>query len=223
MVKAVIFDMYETLITLHACPLYFSGEMAADAGIPVEDFRAAWYPSEMDRTLGKLTLEQALMLVLEQFGCYSEELLALMGEKRRAAKRASFDHLHPEVLPMLRALMARGVKIGLITNCFLEEAEYIQQSELYPFFHTAMLSCVEGLAKPDEAIFHRCTAGLGVAPHECLYVGDGGSRELETAQGLGMQAAQAVWYLKEGTLQPKGRMPEFTQLETPMDVLGMLG
>ena len=145
-----------------------------------------------------------------------------MGEKRRAAKRASFDHLHPEVLPMLRALKARGMKIGLITNCFLEEAEYIRQSELFSLFDAAMLSCVEGLAKPDEAIFHRCMAGLGVAPNEYLYVGDGGSRELETAQSLGMQAAQAVWYLKAGTNQPKGRMPEFTQLETPMDVLGLL-
>lgn len=222
MKKAVIFDMYETLITLHASALYFSAEMAADAGIPVDDLRRAWYPSEMDRTLGKVSLEEALRPILEQFGCYSDDLLALMGEKRRAAKRASFDHLHPEVLPMLRALKARGVKIGLITNCFLEEAEYIRQSELYPFFHTAMLSCVEGVAKPDEAIFHRCTAGLGVAPQECLYVGDGGSRELETAQALGMKAAQAVWYLKEGTLQPKGRMPEFAQLETPMAVLEML-
>ncbi len=222
MKKAVIFDMYETLITLHASALYFSAEMAADAGVPVEDFRRMWYPSEMDRTLGKVSLEEALRPILTEFGCYSDGLLALMGEKRRAAKRASFDHLHPEVLPMLRALKAQGVKIGLITNCFLEEAEYIRQSELYPFFHTAMLSCVEGLAKPDEAIFHRCMEGLGVAPQECLYVGDGGSRELETAQSLGMQAAQAVWYLKEGTLQPKGRMPEFAQLETPMDVLGML-
>ena len=222
MIKAVIFDMYETLITLHASPLYFSAEMAADAGIPVEDFRTAWYPTEMDRTLGRLTLEEALTPILKQAGRYSEGLLDLMGEKRRAAKRASFDHLHPEILPMLRMLRARGVKVGLITNCFWEEAEYIRQSELYPFFHMAMLSCVEGMAKPDEVIFHRCTEGLGVAPNECLYVGDGGSRELETAQSLGMQVAQAVWYLKAGSLQPKGRMPEFTQLETPMDVLGLL-
>lgn len=222
MKKAVIFDMYETLITLHASPLYFSAEMAADAGIPVDAFRAEWYPSEEDRMLGRLSLEEALKPILLKHGCYSEQLLALMGEKRRTAKRASFDHVHPEILPMLRALKARDVKIGLITNCFLEEAEYIRQSELYPFFHTAMLSCVEGLAKPDVAIFDRCTAGLGVTPQECLYVGDGGSRELETAQSLGMQAAQAVWYLKEGTNQPVGRKPGFKQLESPVEVLGLL-
>lgn len=222
MIRAVIFDMYETLITLHAAPLYFSAEMAADVGVPVEAFRAAWYPTEEDRTLGRLDLEAALRLVLEQFGRCKQPLIDLMVEKRKAAKRASFDHVHPQVLPMLQALRDRGMKIGLITNCFWEEAEYIRQSELFPYFDTAMLSCAEGVAKPDVAIFHRCTAGLGVAPQECLYIGDGGSRELETARSLGMQTAQAVWYLKEGTLQPKGRMPEFRQLEEPMDVLKMI-
>lgn len=37
MMKAVIFDMYETLITHYHCPLYFSAEMAADA------VQAVWY------------------------------------------------------------------------------------------------------------------------------------------------------------------------------------
>ncbi len=222
MVKAVIFDMYETLITLHAAPLYFSAEMAADAGIPVEDFRRAWYPSEMDRTLGRLDLEAALRPVLEQFGCCRQPLIDLMVEKRKAAKRASFDHIHPQVVPMLQALRDKGLRIGLITNCFWEEAEYIRQSQLFPFFDAAQLSCEVGLCKPDPAIYYRCVQQMGVAPEKCLYIGDGGSRELETAQSLGMQAAQAVWYLKEGTLQPKGRMPEFTQLEAPMDVLGIL-
>lgn len=222
MVKAVIFDMYETLITLHAAPLYFSAEMAADAGIPVDEFRWEWYPSEMDRTLGKLDLEAALTPVLQQFGCCSRALIDLMVEKRRAAKRASFDHIHPEILPMLQALRDRDMKIGLITNCFWEEAEYIRQSQLFPYFDAALLSCEVGLCKPDKAIYHRCTGMLGVTAEECLYIGDGGSHELETARILGMQTAQAVWYLKDGTNQPKGRMPEFCQLETPMDVLGML-
>ena len=39
MIKAVIFDMYETLITLFDSPLYFGTQMAADAGIPEEKFQ----------------------------------------------------------------------------------------------------------------------------------------------------------------------------------------
>ena len=52
MVKAVIFDMYETLITHYHSPLYFSAQIAADAGIPVDKFQALWRPVEQKRTLG---------------------------------------------------------------------------------------------------------------------------------------------------------------------------
>ncbi len=36
MVKAVLFDMFETLISHYNCPVYFGKEMAVDAGIPAE-------------------------------------------------------------------------------------------------------------------------------------------------------------------------------------------
>lgn len=39
MIKAVIFDMYETLITLFESPLYFGTQMAFDAGIAEEKFQ----------------------------------------------------------------------------------------------------------------------------------------------------------------------------------------
>ena len=51
MVKAVIFDMYETLITHYESPLYFGTQMAHDAGIEEEIFLETWHSSEEDRTL----------------------------------------------------------------------------------------------------------------------------------------------------------------------------
>ena len=54
MTKAVIFDMYETLITHYNCPLYFGGEMAADAGVSREEFFRVWRNDEYEwmRTVG---------------------------------------------------------------------------------------------------------------------------------------------------------------------------
>ncbi len=60
---------------------------------------------------------------------------------------------------------------------------------------------------------------LNVNAEECLYVGDGGSQELETAEMLGMKAIQAVWYLKEGMQQPVGRKYNFLQAESPLEVI----
>jgi FMN phosphatase YigB (HAD superfamily) len=77
----------------------------------------------------------------------------------------------------------------------------------------------QGLVKPDKEIFYRCLQKLSVKAEECLYVGDGGSQELETAKALGMRAVQAVWYLQEGTEQPSGRKPAFRHMETPLAVM----
>lgn len=128
MIKAVIFDMFETLISYHICPVYFGTQMA-------------------------------------------------------------------------------------------EEATRIRRSELFPYFDVVCFSNEQGICKPEKEIYHRCVEALSVQLEECLYVGDGGSRELETAQELGMKVVQATWYLKEGTSQPVGRMSEFEEARMPMDVV----
>lgn len=60
MIKAVIFDMYETLITLFGSPFYFVRQMASDADVEEETFREIWRAAETDRTIGKMTLEEVL-------------------------------------------------------------------------------------------------------------------------------------------------------------------
>ncbi|MBD5395490.1 MAG: hypothetical protein HDR71_14770 [Lachnospiraceae bacterium] len=45
---------------------------------------------------------------------------------------------------------------------------------------------------------------------------------MEAAEMVGMKAVQAAWYLKEGTMQPSKRKPEFIQLETPLDILNII-
>lgn len=219
MIQAVIFDMFETLITHYEAPLYFGAQMAQDAGIDEERFLALWRPTESDRSVGRLTLEDTLEMILRSCGRYSEALVQKLTAKRIATKEACFRHLHPEILPMLSALRARGCRIGLISNCYSEEAPVIRKSILFPYFDAVCLSFEQGVQKPDEEIFYRCTKALLVPPAACLYVGDGGSHELEAARALGMTAAQAVWYLHEDMTQPSQRNPDFLQLETPLAVL----
>ena len=141
-------------------------------------------------------------------------------EKRIAIQADCFRHLHPGIVPMLWALRERGIRIGLITNCFSEEAELIRESQLYPYFDAPCLSWEEGTRKPDPAIYRTCLGRLGIAPEACLYVGDGGSFELETARSLGLRALQATWY-RQGAFEHKqaALRPDFPQLSDPMEVL----
>lgn len=222
MIKVIIFDMYETLITHYQSPLYFGKQMAADAGIPESKFRKLWDATESDRTVGKLTLEEVIEAILRECGCYSEELFQRIVQKRIQVKEECFRHLHKEIVPLLSGLKQNGMKVGLISNCFSEEVAVIRNSALFPYFDAVCLSYEQGIQKPDAEIYRRCTAQLCVTAGECLYVGDGGSHELEAAREVGMSAVQAVWYLQEGTNQPCGRKPDFRQIESPLELLRVI-
>jgi len=247
MIRAVIFDMYETLITHYDSPLYFSTEMAADAGIPLDRFQRIWRETDHARTIGELTLEQVLERIFREHqgienvhgigdyysvgecqgtaegGTYLKEAadnrMQRIVAKRTGVKEELFNHLHPEIVLMLEGLRAEGYLIGLISNCFSEEAQVIRKSILFPYFDAVCLSYEQGLAKPDRGIYEKCVEMLDLKPEQCLYVGDGGSRELEAARDCGMHPVQAVWYFKEGTMQPVGRKAEFVPMETPLEVL----
>ena len=217
-IQAVIFDMYETLVTQFCSPLYYGTQIAEDLGLKAEEFLPGWRATEEARATGRLTFEAAMAQLLRCHGLSGHHRRVV--EKRIAIQADCFRHLHPGILPMLCALRERGIRIGLITNCFSEKARLIRESRLYPYFDAPCLSWEEGTRKPDPAIYRTCLGRLGIAPEECLYVGDGGSFELETARSLGLRALQATWY-RQGAFEHKqaALRPDFPQLSDPMEVL----
>lgn len=219
MIKAVIFDMFETLITHFETPLYFGREMSEDMGVSYDEFIVYWRATEDDRTKGIISFDDVIKNALYSFGQYSDEVFELVLKKRTETKIDCFRHLHEDIIPMLDGLKAKGVKIALISNCFSEEAKVIRKSILFPYFDVAILSCEHGIRKPEESIYNLCMEKLNVEAKECIYVGDGGSHELETAELVGMRPLQATWYLKEKSLQPVGRLSEFEGVNNPLDVI----
>ena len=219
MIKAVVFDMFETLVTHFESPVYMAKQICEDIGITEQKFREIWDKTDEDRTLGKKSLEEVIEAILRANNCYSCELFEMIIEKRKQSKVECFNHIHSEITPMLTAIKEMNIKVGLITNCYFEERDVIKSSVLYEYFDAVCMSCELGVKKPDAAIFRKCVQELDVSPDECIYVGDGGSLELEAAQDNGMHPIQAVWYLKDGTKQPAKRKADFLQAESPLDVV----
>ena len=220
MVKAVIFDMFETLVSLFEGKAYFGEDMAADIAISYEEFRDPWHATENDRTLGKMTIEEGIGAALRVVGAYSEENVQLLASKRRASLDDTFSAIPKESDQLLQHLHDNGIKTGLISNCFSDEAEYIRKCRLYPLLDKALLSYEEGIGKPNPAIYLKIVEELDVHPEECLYVGDGGSNELFTAEEIGMKPIQALWY-RPIMYEPHVPSPvyeEFLHAETQTDI-----
>lgn len=219
MIRVVIFDMYETLVTLMTGPRCFSRDMAALAGADEAAFRRIWRSTEDARMLGRMTFEAAVQESLKGCGAWSEAAYQAIIRQRAASREIRPERLHPGILPLLEQLHGQGLRVGLITNCQSEEAQAIRSSVLWPHFDAPVMSWEAGVMKPDPAIFRLCMEQLGAKAEECLFVGDGGSGELTAACAMGMRPLQAAWYLQEGLPQPVGRLAEFPQAGVPGDVL----
>lgn len=224
MIKAVIFDMFETLVTLFVGRTYFSEDIAKDLGVPLQDFRREWHATEKDRTLGRLTMAEGVSIALKKLGIYSEDNVKLICQKRLDALGDTFANIPQESIKLLQDLRQKGIKTGLITNTFSDERDLIRKSPLYPLFDVTMISYEQGLSKPDPAIYQRMLDALKLSPEECLYVGDGGSRELYAARDIGMQALQCTWF-HELAFEPHIPCPlldEFPHADRREEVLNYL-
>ena len=221
MIKACIFDMFETLVTLFTGRIYFSDDFARDMNIPYDEYRAFWHETDHDRTTGKLTIGEAAESVLKKLGRYSPEAVEHLLAKRHESISDSFEATPEETYFLLKELKKRGIRTGLISNCYSDEREMIRSSSLMPYFDSVKLSYEQGVKKPDLKLFYDIAEDLGVRTEECLFVGDGGSHELQAATASGMKAVQANWFrhLAYDPHIPCGIYPEFIQADTQTDVL----
>lgn len=222
MINAVIFDMYETLITQYNNPQYFGRHIANDVDIEESVFMKSWEATEYDKTIGKMTFEDAVSKILKENNRYTDELMNEISNKRKTAKKDNFKHLNKQIIPLLEELKKREIKIALITNCYSEEVEVIRNSCLFNYFDVVCFSYEEGLKKPDEKIFKLCLNRLNLCADECLYVGDGGSCELEGAENVGIKAVQAVWYIKNIPFYRDKISNKYSNVECPLDVLDIV-
>ena len=81
-----------------------------------------------------------------------------------------------------------------LSNCYSDEADAIRKSSIFPYLDVALLSYEQGICKPDYEIYKKAMEELGITAEECLYVGDGGSKELFAARDLGMRCLQALYF-----------------------------
>ena len=226
MIKAVIFDMFETLVTLFEGKTYFSENVAEDLGLgaQLEEYRKYWHATENDRTLGKMTFAQGIETALRQLGQYTPQKVELVMKHRREALKDTFSAIPKESVQLLQELKARGPKIGLMTNTFSDERDFIRACELFPYFDVPLISYEIGICKPSQEMFSKMTERLGVTAAECLYVGDGGSHELYAARQAGMHPVQCTWFheLAFEPHVPCQILDDFEHVETQLNVLKFL-
>jgi len=196
--KAVIFDLFETLITEWGQYKYTNREVAADLGIELYDFRSESARLQKSRYAGGiLDTAEFYKIMLERLGLnVDESLIQMVAAKRESSKKKCFETIDPAVLTLIQALKQSGYKIGLISNCSAEEIIGLKDCALFGYLDAVVLSCDVGLIKPDAEIYEYCASLLQENAADCFFVGDGGSDELNGAKNAGMTPLRALWFVK---------------------------
>lgn len=224
--KAVLFDLFETLISEYADGVRKASRAnrndAARLGLAHDVYRREWGACHDKRMAGQFADYFAVMrhILAGQNAKADESVLRQLYEERVLEKKAAFRDIDPEVFDLLDRLKQAGLKLGLISNCTEEEVQGWQTCGLAPYFDEVLFSYQVGCAKPDPAIYRLACDRLGMEAEQCLFIGDGGSDELNGASRAGMKACHAVWYLPSSMWD---RVDGYPRLERPLQALDVLG
>ena len=199
MARAVFFDLFETLITEFVDGKRISNrnyDYKALLGMENKVFKREWGLRSDRRMRGHYPSFHAVIheiLAAHDLTC-PYATLEQLHQERIQEKLLPFQHIDSRMYAMLQDLKDRGLQLGLISNCTEEEVCGWQSSKLASYFDSVIFSYDAAMAKPDAAIYQLGCSQLGVKPEEAVFVGDGGSNELEGAASAGMMPLHAFWY-----------------------------
>ncbi|MDP6822987.1 MAG: HAD hydrolase-like protein [Dehalococcoidia bacterium] len=191
MTRAVLFDLFGTLVPSPPANGYRDvvDSIAGIAGLPPEEFFYRWMSVNDDRLKGTFgSSEGEIGHVMDLSGItLSNGQLAECVRIRRAAMGPWLEP-KPGCFETLQQLSDDGIALGLVSDCVFDVPAVWPSTPFAGLFSTTVFSCVEGRRKPDARLYEKAMADLGIRPAESIFVGDGGSNELQGARDLGISA-----------------------------------
>ncbi len=189
--KAVIFDLFGTLIPNYAFSAYRESVLAVAGAlkVPAEEFWRIWMEYFDKSTIGLFdTTEEKVAFILKQMGFQAVESQIKSALQTRYRHESATMLPRPEAEPVLGEIKQKGLKIGLITDCSPEAPLTWPETTIAAYFDATIFSCEVKVRKPDPRIYQMALEALKVQAGECLYVGDGNSQEHYGAKTVGMTA-----------------------------------
>jgi len=204
-IRAVSFDVGWTLAYPEASMWEIFGELCTQAGVPT----APESCEQLVRALWSAGAEQAEQRFhagasypdsdaefFTTFGQMGQLIFAQMGVpdadegliQRFLVRFWNADNwtVFPEVIEVLAALRARGLRVGVLSNAPSNLPSFLERLGLTPHLDFTVVSALEGVKKPDRRIFEVALMRAGVAPEETLHVGDMYLEDIVGGRAAGM-------------------------------------
>ncbi|WP_413376378.1 HAD family hydrolase [Paenibacillus taichungensis] len=220
-IRAVIFDLYETLITEYSNESRKVSRISRDyqelIGLSNKEFSKEWNNRQEIRMTGAFPDYFSVIkdIIEKQSLIYEDKVIRALYRERVHEKSVPFLDILQEIIELLEVLRKKDIKLGLISNCTEEEVQSWKYSELAQYLDEVIFSYQVGFAKPDNRIYELVCSRLGITANECIFVGDGGSNELDGASRNVMNAYHATWFIPEFI---SSRITDYKKLKKPIDL-----
>lgn len=190
--KSVVFDLFHTIVDPEDFrpKSYRRADLVAqELNVDLRSFSSYWSDSLARRnTARSQTIVKLIKDYLSLHGKkFDEEIIAKVDLEMGRYQDMAILNPRPETVSGLETLAQRGMKLGLLSNCDEREIRRWPDSPLAQYFDAVCFSCDIGFTKPSPTAFTIVLERLGTSPREAVYVGDGGSNELEGARQAGFR------------------------------------
>jgi putative hydrolase of the HAD superfamily len=194
MIKSVIFDLDGTLLDRNKSLVHFIDEQYERL---IKDFKHVDKLSFLNRFIeldnrGYVWKDKVYQKLVNEFQLPLDWNVLLTDYKVRFSLHAI---CFPNTIELLKRLKEKEYKLGLITNGFGDfQTRNIEAIGISDYFDVILISELEGIRKPDPAIFIKAAEKLNSNPAECVYIGDHPTNDVIASRDVGMRG---IW--KEDT------------------------
>jgi putative hydrolase of the HAD superfamily len=168
--EACLVDAYDTIVTCDFSIL--RNELSALAGISPDTWQVEYARIGALVSDGRLSKAEAFARLLR--AADREASPALVAELVRQDQELLLAHarLYDDVIPFLRGLRERGIKIAIVSNCTENTRPLLVKYGVDKLADALVLSCEVRSAKPAAEIFRCALDRLEVAAEAAVFVDD---------------------------------------------------
>jgi putative hydrolase of the HAD superfamily len=182
---ACLLDAYDTIVYTD-----FSAhrdELPKLAGISADAMFREFSRLGPALSVGQISITEAFAQILQACGVEPRAgLVRAMADKSRELLLLA-GRLYDDVLPFLRTLRSRGIKIAIVSNCDENTRDLLVELGVAALADALVLSNEVGAVKPTAQIYQYALDELGVTAEAALFV-DNNATFCAGAAALGIHA-----------------------------------
>jgi putative hydrolase of the HAD superfamily len=223
-IKAVLFDLGDTLVNfgkLRTAKLFHDAARTSHAYLHEQKQPGGVFFWYFLRNLFHLRIRYFLSNLTGRDFDALELLQTVSGRKGVKLSDEQWEHLawlwyepltkaatlEPDLRETLVALKSRGLKMGIVSNTFVNRTSlerHMRDIGILEFFPLRMYSYEFKIRKPDIRIFRIAAERIGEPPERVAFVGDRIDKDIRPALACGMTAVLKDAYTNTGLPTPPG-------------------